>query len=498
MQRPRHNTKIVRNDDSNIDPNLLTQKDFDVETLPRPAGHTGVISPMTNYWETSEGQCLDEEKRIMYDPRPNQSEIFKNDKGEVYPVSNTPFTIRLASARRTLHFAPDQTVVGIVTCGGLCPGLNDVVRALTLSCIRHYNVKRVLGYRYGFWGLSAAGRDSAIDLSADVVRHIHTQGGTFLGTSRGPQKRKEMVETLIQHGVNILFTIGGDGTQRGAETIATEARQRGLDIAVIGVPKTIDNDLSFSHRTFGYETAVAQAVSALRAAHAEASSHDFGVGIVKVMGRHSGFIAAEATISSAVVNICLIPEMPISEGIVHELLFKRFEKSNSCVICVAEGFGQNWFDTKQAGTDASGNKKLVDIGPYLSKKVSEWLRQDKRFKNHTVKYIDPSYMIRACPPSPADAAFCVSLASLAVHEAMAGTTNAIISSWYSNFVCVPIRLATSLRREVSVKGRLWRSVRELTVWLDEDTRKAKIRTIENELDALRRRQDYLKMQRSKL
>ena len=372
--------------------------------------------------------------------------------------------VQQARIRAKLHFDPVKTRVGIVTCGGLCPGLNDVVRAVTHACLANYGVSRVYGFRYGFWGLSAAGRHTALELSRSVVSDLHRHGGSFLGSSRGPQKPEEMLETLRLLGINVLMCVGGDGTQRGAMMLADAARARGLDIAVMGIPKTIDNDLSFSHRTFGFETAVEQAVIAIRAAHAEATSVLYGVGIVKVMGRHSGFIAAQATLASELVNLCFIPENEITLDVVVQLIETRFQFSTHCVICVAEGFGQKW-SPSSLGKDDSGNQKLFDVGTYLTTEVGRWLKRSEKFKQGTVKYIDPSYMVRGCPPNTSDSAFCMHLANLAVHEAMHGTTNAIITYWYSNFVVVPTRIATALRRVVNVRGLLWKLVREVTVGL---------------------------------
>lgn len=469
-----HQTVVA--DDAPMDVEKVKQSHFEVERL---KSATTYENPMLiSKPELKESGVLsDEDRRIMYDPRP------QDDVTSGYPISCAPFTLKLASPRESLHFNPETVVVGIVTCGGLCPGLNDVIRSLTRTAILTYNVRRVIGFRYGFWGLSAAGRHTAIDLTLERVHHIHRHGGTMLGSSRGPQSMQEMADTLEALGVNILFTVGGDGTQKGACAIGDELRRRGADIAVVGIPKTIDNDLALSHRTFGYETAVDEAVLAIRAAAAEAMSHMYGVGIVKVMGRHSGFIAAQATVSSAMVNICLIPEMQISQEVFFKLIERRFLLAKYCVIVVAEGFGQNW-GSSSGETDASGNKKLIDIGAVMRDMVTKYLKDNKKlYPQSTVKYIDPSYMIRACPPSSSDAFFCSNLSTLAVHEAMAGHTNCLVASWYSTFVLVPIKLATSLRKVVCIKGALWRQVREVTVDIDGDPKEAIRRGLQRELRA---------------
>jgi 6-phosphofructokinase 1 len=405
----------------------------------------------------------DDDRYMMYDPQ-----VYGMDLSGKHALSLSPFRMRMAQAAEHLHFDNKETTVGIVTCGGLCPGLNDVTRGLTYMCHRTYKVKRVIGFRYGFWGLSAEGRDTAIELDPRRVRSVHNRGGTFLGSSRGPQSAIEMVDTLVQFNVNILFTIGGDGTQRGASKIVEEIQKRKLDIAVMGIPKTIDNDLGFSHRTFGYQTAVEHAAHAIRAAYSEAASHPYGVGIVKVMGRHSGFIAAEATIASQDANLCLIPENKLTQEAFFELVESRFRQADTLVICVAEGFGQEWVETGDLGKDASGNKKLADIGTYMRDLMTAWMKKHPKAHVGTVKLIDPSYMIRAVPANTSDASFCVNLATLAVHEAMRGTTNALIVNWYRNFIVIPIKLAVSLRKVVALNGELWRQVREVTQHVTKD------------------------------
>lgn len=471
--RPRVSTKHVAVKDASIDPTRLTQEDLAIRRL---AGRRYLNPALADKEDIASLGCYRNDiEHVMYDPRPQKNIT------STFPMSMNRFVLELATARANIHFNPANTTVGIVTCGGLCPGLNDVIRSITMTSIRTYGVKRVIGFRYGYWGLSAEGRDSAQELTLDTVRYIHRYGGTMLGSSRGPQPATEIVDTLEKLGVNILFTVGGDGTQKGAIRIAEEARRRNLDVAVLGVPKTIDNDLSFSHRTFGFETAVEQATVAIRAAHAEASSHMYGVGIVKVMGRESGFIAAQATVSSSQASMCLIPENPVPKEVFLSLIKRRFELSTYCVIVVAEGFGQDWVDATD-GTDASGNKKLCDIGVIMKEMVESFLKKNKAlYPQSTVKYIDPSYTIRACPPNASDAAFCTNLSTLAVHEAMSGATDCIISMRYNQFILVPIKAAVSIRKMVDVRGLLWRMVREVTIDLSSNAHGAQKRELQREL-----------------
>ncbi|CCW59739.1 unnamed protein product [Phytomonas sp. EM1] len=477
QERQRASSKMVRKHEALL--KTVTQSDLTIERLP------GSNYPNPNRNSTTSAHLTDKIGHIMYDPRPNDVQ-----SGE-YPISGSKLRCQLAAPRKHLHFNPSETTFGIVTCGGICPGLNDVIRSITLAGIVQYGIKRVIGFRYGYWGLSKEGSKTAIELSRASVTQIHRFGGTILGSSRGPQDTKEMVETLVRLGVNVLFTVGGDGTQRGALKIYEEAKRCGHNIAVFGIPKTIDNDLSFSHRTFGFQTAVEQACMAVRAAYAEAISLNYGVGIVKLMGRESGFIAAEAALASAQANLCLVPESPMSLETVLKLIEHRFLTSRNCVIVVAEGFGQDWVKGT-GGHDASGNKRLIDIGSILKKEVSQWLKKNSdRYPQADVKYIDPSYMIRACPPSSNDALFCTNLSTLAVHEAMAGSTGCVISMWYNNYILVPIKVATSVRRVIDTNSLLWQQVCSITVNLDDDAKQTKQQDLRRELEAITLNRDRI-------
>ncbi len=261
-------------------------------------------------------------------------------------------------------FNPNKLACGIVTCGGLCPGLNEVIRAVVLSLHYHYGVERVLGFRYGFQGLVKRHGHAPLRLIPESVNRIGDSGGTILASSRGPQDPVEMVDTLESMEVGILFAVGGDGTLKGAAKSSKKIARRGLPIAVIGIPKTIDNDISFIQTTFGFETAVAEARRAVYAAHAEASGAPNGIGLVKLMGRESGFIAAFSALVDSQVNFCLVPEVPFSLDRLLHCLERRLVARNHAVIVVAEGAGQELM-AASGGHDASGNVKLDDIGLFL-------------------------------------------------------------------------------------------------------------------------------------
>lgn len=367
----------------------------------------------------------------------------------------------LAGPRRRIYFDPATARAGIVTCGGLCPGLNDVIRGLTMVLNYRYGVEQVEGFRFGYEGLNPACGHEPMPLSHDIVDAIHQQGGTILGSSRGPQDPKVMVDYLQDRGINMLFTIGGDGTQRGANDISEEALRRGYDLAVIGVPKTIDNDIKYVEQSFGFQTAFTNAVESILVAHNEAKAARNGIGLVKLMGRHSGFIAAYASIACPDANYALIPEVDFplegDDGFL-EHLRHRLDHRQHAVIVVAEGAGQQYVQTE--GADQSGNQKLGDIGLFLKSRITEHMTQHNRPCN--IKYIDPSYIIRGVPATPHDSVYCFRLAAAAVHAAMAGYTEMIIGRWHGRYVHLPIDLAVAQRQTIDPNGDLWMAVLEST------------------------------------
>ena len=361
-----------------------------------------------------------------------QSPVFFSIVDEVFtpaevqwPGGRVPEDLMLfekAGPRGKLFFDPAQTRAAIVTCGGLCPGLNNVIRSVTRELIRGYGVKSVLGIRGGYRGLDPGRGKPPIELTDDLVEDIHKEGGTMLGTSRGPVDMEAAVEFLISNQVNILFTVGGDGTQRGGNELFEEARRRKHALAVVGIPKTIDNDVHFVTRTFGFGTAVDEAVRVINSAHTEARSVENGVAVVKLMGRHAGFIAAAATVASQDVNFCLVPEVPFAlegGGGLLAALERRLEKKSHAVVVVAEGAGQELLGSSEE-KDASGNIKLLNIGNFLG---SEFKRHFKaRGIEMTLREFDPSYQIRGCPANTEDALLCDCMGRNAVHAAMSGRT----------------------------------------------------------------------------
>lgn len=370
-------------------------------------------------------------------------------------AGSEPPEFETAGPREKIFFDPSKLACGIVTCGGLCPGLNDVIRSVVLSLHHHYGVRTIYGFPYGYEGLATKFGHRPIVLTPEVVEHISQMGGTMLGSSRGNQDVPVMVDTLERMEIGILFCIGGDGTQRGALAISEEAAQRGFKLSVVGIPKTIDNDISYVQMTFGFETAVSEAKRATSAAYAEAAGARNGIGLVKLMGRDSGFIAAFSALVDNRVSFCLIPEVPFTLSGFLSALEQRLEQQGHAVIVVAEGAGQELCEAT-GECDASGNIKYGDIGILLRDRIKEHFKRTGM--EITLKYIDPSYMIRSQQANPHDSAFCLLLGHNAVHAGIAGKTGMIVGFWNHEFTHVPIPLAVSQRKKIDPEGRIWSSV----------------------------------------
>ncbi len=375
-----------------------------------------------------------------------------------------PITFEVAGPRSPLFFDPAALTCGIVTCGGICPGVNDVIRSLVLTLTHAYGVRRILGFRYGYAGLVSQRDYPPLQLTPAVVDTIHQQGGTLLGTSRGPQDIRQMVDTLVREHVGILFTIGGDGTLHGAIALSQEIQRRHLAISLISIPKTIDNDLAWIEQSFGFATAVEAATAAIQAAHTEARGAWNGIGLVKLMGRHSGFIAAHASLANSDVNFCLVPEAPFplagDGGLLHALAH-RLASRHHAVIVVAEGAGQTIRqEPAHQERDASGNLRLKDIGVFLRDEITRYFSAQRT--EITLKYIDPSYLIRSVPANAFDSQFCLMLGQHAVHAGMSGRTTVLIGYWNQQFTHVPLQLAVARRKQLDPRGTAWQSVLQAT------------------------------------
>ena len=399
---------------------------------------------------------VSDDDRILY-----SIDTVKDENGKWIPKNSD--TVELAGPRKLIYFNPAHVHAAICTCGGICPGLNNVIRAIVRCLWYRYGVRRITGIKFGYQGLLPTSMEPPIILNPDVVDEIQEKGGTILGSARGGGKQVgDIVDTLERMNVNIFFTIGGDGTLKGAQAIADEIAKRGLKISVVGVPKTIDNDLAYIDTSFGFDTAVSMAVPVVRCAHVEAKNAINGIGLVKVMGRESGFIAAHTSLAQSDVNFCLIPECPFDlegENGLLKTLEKRIHDRGHAVILVAEGAGQELLP-KTGQTDASGNVRYSDIGLFLKTEIEKYFKQQNTVVN--VKYIDPSYIIRSAPADSFDSIYCARLGANAVHAAMAGKTGVLTSMLNDRFIYLPIKLAVSSRSRVNPEGALWRDVLENT------------------------------------
>ncbi|MBB5870573.1 6-phosphofructokinase 1 [Allocatelliglobosispora scoriae] len=433
---------------------MVEQSDLEIQAL----GECRIESPLAEFLEqrdTTE-HYVDENDRVLFDDTAN---LIAARGGS---LSDLP-GFEPSGPRRKIFFQPSKTRVGIVTCGGLCPGLNDVIRGIVLELTNHYGVKRIFGFRNGYQGfISKYGRE-VTELSPQSVRGINEYGGTILGTSRGEQDPYEIVDCIEHLSINVLFVIGGDGSMRGALRLAEVVAERGLKIAVVGVPKTIDNDIPYIDQSFGFQTAFAKATESIRGANVEARAVPNGVGLVHVMGRHSGFIACYAALANNDADYVLIPEVPFEldgdNGFLAHLR-RRVEQRGHAVVVAAEGAGQEFLQHEATSHDASGNRRLRDIGQFLRGRINAHF--DDAGVEVNMKYIDPSYAIRSVPANPYDSVYCIRLAHAAVHAAMAGRTAMVVGRWQGRFVHVPIALAISKTNRVDPKGDLWMSVLEAT------------------------------------
>jgi 6-phosphofructokinase 1 len=358
-----------------------------------------------------------------------------------------------------MNIDEDTLIVGLVTCGGLCPGLNDIIRSIVLELYHIYGVRNIYGICYGLEGFIPKYGHKVMDLGPSSVSNILDMGGSILGSSRGPQDIDEIVDCLERMNIGILFAIGGDGTLKGARAIAEEIGKRGLKISVIGIPKTIDNDISYVDASFGFETAVSEARTAIQSAHNEAVAARNGIGLVKLMGRESGFIAAYATLSNNDVNFCLIPEKSFTLEGFFDALKVRLERRGHAVIVVGEGAGQDLVGLNGV-KDPSGNIRLGDVGIFLRDEIRKYFKTAEMQVD--LKYIDPSYTIRSMPANPRDSSFCLQLGHNAVHAAMSGRTNMLVGFWKREFTHVPIDLAVSGRKKINPDGRFWSTVLSCT------------------------------------
>ncbi len=428
----------------------MPSKKFDTTII--ELGKANIISPLADHRQS----FVNDKESVLVDIHPQEIENHHKN-------GNPPPTFELAGARQKIYFDPSKLRCALVTCGGLCPGLNDIIRSIVLELYHHYGVRNIYGIRYGLQGFIPKYGHEVMDLKPTNVSNILDMGGSILGSSRGPQDIDEVIDCLERMNIGILFLVGGDGTLKAAVAISDAITLRGLKISVVGIPKTIDNDIYLVSRSFGFDTAVEVSRQAIIGAHNEAEGYPNGIGLIKLMGRHSGYIASTAALAQQDVNFVLIPEVDFDlegpNGLL-AALEERLAARGHAVIVVAEGAGQKYFAEIPEERDVSGNIRLKDIGIYLKNAIA-----DHFLKQHidvTMKYIDPSYMIRSLPANANDSVFCGFLGRNAVHAGIAGKTKLLIGRWNGHFVHVPMELSSGKRKQVLPDGELWSAVLETT------------------------------------
>jgi 6-phosphofructokinase 1 len=427
-----------------------------MDTTIKSLGPCEFISPLRHVGSGVEVNFRTDAERVLF----NHS----LDRDLEPKAGNEEFTFEAAGPREKIFFNPARTTAAIVTCGGLCPGLNDIIRGIVTQLHYRYAVTRVFGFRYGYEGLIPRYGHTPMLLKPESISQVHNFGGTILGSSRGPQKIGDMVDLLEEMNIDLFFVVGGDGTLRGAVEISLECERRGLKKAIVGIPKTIDNDIMYLDKSFGFETAFAMAVQAVKCAYVEATGAVNGIGLLRLMGRDSGFIACYAALAGGNVDFVLIPEVTFAlegeRGLLEALRYRLAKKKNA-VIVVAEGAGQDLIPSEgETVPDASGNKKHRDIGLFLKERIGGFFKERRMECN--LKYFDPSYIIRSVPANAQDNVYCSQLAQHAVHAALAGKTAMLVGRWHGAFVHLPIALATQGRRKVDPASELWHSVLEST------------------------------------
>jgi 6-phosphofructokinase 1 len=419
-------------------------------------GKAGITSPLASGGRIKEQKFVNDKEGVLVHIHPHENEQY-HKKGQ------TPPSFELAGPRKKIYFDPSKLRCALVTCGGLCPGLNDIIRSIVLELYYHYGVRTIYGMRYGLQGFIPDYGHEALDLKPSRVTNILDMGGSILGSSRGPQDIEEIVDCLDRMNIGIVFMIGGDGTLKAAVNISNAIMERKLKIGVVGIPKTIDNDIYLVSRSFGFDTAVEVATQAITGAHNEAEGYPNGIGLIKLMGRHSGFIAATASLAQQDVNFVLIPEVDFDlegpNGFL-QALQERLASRGHAVVVVAEGAGQKYFKEIPEERDESGNIRLKDIGIFMKNAIANHFKSEKIETN--IKYIDPSYIIRSLPANANDSVFCGFLGRNAVHAGMAGKTKVLIGRWNSHFVHVPMESSVRKRKKVHPDGELWSAVLEAT------------------------------------
>ena len=330
--------------------------------------------------------------------------------------------------------------IGMLTGGGDAPGLNGVIRAVTMRSINDYGYE-VLGVMRGWRGLLKREEDSTLPLSAADVRYILEEGGTILKSSRtNPYKNEgdaeKVVENMKEHGIDALVAVGGDDTLGVAKRLHDD-----FGIQVVGCPKTIDNDLSATDTTFGYDTAVSIATEAIDRIRTTARSHE-RIMVVEVMGRHAGWITWGAGVAGA-ANITLIPEVEPNLDEMENLFRERAARGEKWgVIAVSEGVTLSEdYITQSAETDEFGHVKLGGIGETLAEEIKERTGIDTR---HVVL----GHLQRGGTPTAYDRILSTRYGLRAAEAVKNGEWGQMVALRGSEIVTVPLEEATEETKTV--------------------------------------------------
>ncbi|MEO7804127.1 MAG: ATP-dependent 6-phosphofructokinase [Actinomycetota bacterium] len=320
--------------------------------------------------------------------------------------------------------------IGVFTGGGDCPGLNAVIRAIVRKGIGHYE-DTIVGFRDGWEGVLSG---TVQELTFENTRGILHRGGTILGTSRtnpfgegdGPDRIRA---TLATHGVDMLIPIGGEDTLGAASKLHEEG------IPLVGVPKTIDNDLSGTDYTFGFDTAVNVATEAIDRLHTTAESHH-RVMVVEVMGRHAGWIALHAGIAGG-ADLMLIPERPFDiEEVVAHLQHRHATGKGFSIVVVAEGAvpKDGSMHTESDQLDEFGHVRLRGIGSALEQQIEARTGFETRA---TIL----GHIQRGGTPTAFDRVLATRFGVAATEAAHQGKTGMMVALHATSIVLVPLSVA---------------------------------------------------------
>ena len=379
-----------------------------------------------------------------------------------------------AGPRRMLFHEPQSVRAVVVTSGGLAPGLNCVVHGIVTRHWNTYGVNAarrggIFGIYDGFVGLYNKPLDKTpASLRPEITEPWLDRGGSMLGARRFHEQElgelaDQITANLALNDINILYVIGGDGSLKVAHEIAQRAKAR--NISVVGIPKTMDNDVLWVWQSFGFNTAVQKAAEVVNTMHAEAESTR-RVGLIELFGAESGFVAANATLASGHVDLVLVPEIFLAlcpqqcEALLDRFIeylsqTVRSKERAHAIVVLAEGVGELFKQrqVKLGGQPVSGKNFAGELRDFLQGGLKDPLgRVVDVFVNQ------PRHNIRAVPANAYDQIYCARLGALAVDNALAGYTDVMVSQWLTEYVLVPLELVALGKKSIPPGGMFWKQV----------------------------------------